>query len=77
MFNEKEYYKILFKVVIQMFVVLLHFSGSLGTKCISLNDELYMTKPYLIDLNLHYLHFYPFMVILDKCNGSFNTIDDP
>ena len=31
----------------------------------------------LINLNPNELHYYIFMVSLDRCNGSCNTLDDP
>ena len=48
---------------------------------ISLNNQSYMTRPAPIDLNSdeynQELRYYPFMVNLDRCNGSCNTLDDP
>ena len=54
-----------------MFIVLLNFSSSLATKCLCLNDEPCMVRPSLIDLNPVELKYYPFMISLDKCHGSF------
>ena len=34
------------------------------------------TRPFLIDLNPVELKYYPFMITLDKCNGSCNAVDD-
>ena len=42
----------------------------------SLNNELCITKPSLIDLNPVELSYYPFIVTLDRYNGSCNTIGD-
>ena len=55
-------------------MVLLSFSSSLATKCVSLNDEPHMIRPSLIDLNPFELQYYPFMISLDKCNGSYSLI---
>ena len=50
-----------------MFIGLsLSFSGSLVTKCISLNNEQCKIGPTLIDLNHLELNYYPFMISLDK-----------
>ena len=76
MSNEKEYNKMMFKFmfnyVIVFFIVLLPFSGSLDTKCISLDNELCLVRPTLIDLNSNVhnqrLRHYPFMVSLDRCD---------
>ena len=40
----------------------------------SLNDELCMIRPTLIDLNPVELKYYPFMINLDKCSGSFHAL---
>ena len=66
----------MFRLIKQVFIVLLNFSGSLVTKCVSLNNELCMSRPNLIDLNPIELNYYPFMVSLDKCSGSCNAADD-
>ena len=59
-----------------MFITSLSFSRFLATKCESLNNEPCMIRPTLVDLNLVWLNYYPFMVRLDKCSGSFNSVDD-
>ena len=43
------------------------------TKCVSLNDKPCMVRSTLIDLNPIKLKYYPFMISLDKCNGSCNV----
>ena len=60
----------------QVFPALLSFSGSLVTKCVSLNNEPCMIRPTFIHLNPMELNYYPFMIGLDKCNGSCNAVDD-
>ena len=52
------------------------FSRSLATKCVSLNIEPCIATITLIDLNLIELNYYPFMISLDKCNGSCNVVND-
>ena len=41
-----------------------------------MNNEPCMIRPTLVDLNPVWLNYYPFMVRLDKCSGSFNSVDD-
>ena len=60
----------------QVLIALLNFSGSLATKCLSLNNEPHMVRSTLIDLNNVELNYYPFMINFDKCNGNFNAVDD-
>ena len=49
-------------------------------ECMSLNNHSSKTRPTLIDLNpeVHsqILHYYAFMVNLDRCNGSWYTLDN-
>ena len=54
--------------------MLLSFSESLNTKCVSINDEKYMVRPTLADLNFVDLRYYPFMVSLDKFSRSCNIL---
>ena len=49
-------------------------SESLATECLSLNDQSFMIRPTLIDLNPVELKYYPFMISSDKCHGSFNIL---
>ena len=39
-----------------------------------INNEQCKTRPALIDLNTVGLKYYPFMISLDKYNGSINTL---
>ena len=50
------------------------------TKCVSLSDQKCMIQPTLINLHSNEysqeFHYYPFVVKLDKCVGSCNTLND-
>ena len=41
-----------------------------------INSEPCMIRPFLIDLNPIELKYHPFMINLDKCSGSCNSVDD-
>ena len=60
----------------QVFIALLSFSGSLATKCMPLNNEPFIARPTLIDLNPVEINYYSIVISLDKCNGSCNVVDD-
>ena len=64
----------MFSLIKQIFIVLLSFSSSLATKCLSFNDEPCMVRPTLIDLNPVALKYYPLMISLDKCSESCNVL---
>ena len=57
----------MFKLIKQAVVALLTFTGSLATKCMSLNSEPYIVRSTVIDLNPDELNYYPFMISLNKC----------
>ena len=71
-----------------MFIALLSFCKSLSSianspyhvKCISLNDQQWMTQATLINLHpneyIECLCYYPFAVNLNKCMRSCNTVKD-
>ena len=67
----------MFRLIKQVFVSFLSFSGSLAIKCMSLNNETCLARTILIDFNSNELYYYPFMVYLDNCDGTCNTLDDP
>ena len=60
-----------------MRIALLSFSRLLETKCISLNNQPFINRPTITDLNLDEhdqgLCHYPFMLILGRCNGNCNA----
>ena len=71
------------KFIKQAFIVILCLSGSLAhvakvsesTKYTSLNIEPCLTRPALFDLNSNKLHYYPYMVSLNRCNSSINMAE--
>ena len=66
----------MFRLIKHLFIALLSLSGSLATKCVSLNNEPCMIRPTIIDLNSVEHNYYSFMVCLDKCSGTSNAADD-
>ena len=59
-------YKTISSLIKQVFTVLLSFSNSLV--CLDL------LRPTVTDLNPVELIYYPFMINLDKCNGTCNVL---
>ena len=53
------------------------FSRSLATEWIPLHVEPRLAWPSLINLNTDEFHYNPFMVSLNRCNGSWNTLGEP
>ena len=54
--------------------IILSFSKSLRTKCLSVSDEPCMIRPTLIDLNSVELKYGQFIISLDKSTGSWNIL---
>ena len=44
---------------------------------ISMNNEQCIVRPTLVDLNLDELHYYPFIISMNGCDGGCNTTEDP
>ena len=55
-------------------------SASNYTKCVSLSNQKCRTQSTLINLHTdeysQELHYYPFAVKVDRCAGSYKTLDD-
>ena len=56
---------------------LLSFNRTLVAKLKSLNNEKFLARSALISLNHNELHYYQFVVSLDRYNRRCNTLDDP
>ena len=72
----------MFGIIKNMFIVLLGsiVNASNHTKCVSLNNQKCEIQPNLINLHPNEfnqeLHFYTFVVKLDNCVGSCNTLNN-
>ena len=44
------------------------------TKCLFLNEEPWMVRHTIINMNSIELKYYPFMISLNKCTGSCNVL---
>ena len=56
-------------------LVLLYFGGSFAAKYISMNYQPSMARLMLIDFNPDELHYYPFIISLDKCDVSSSAVE--
>ena len=72
----------MFGIIKNMFIVLLGsiVNASNHTKCVSINNQKCEIQPNLINLHPNEfnqeLHFYTFVVKLDNCVGSCNTLNN-
>ena len=81
-FKWKEHYKIMFGIILKMFIVLLASidNSSNHTKCMFLSNGKCKIYPTLINLHTNEykqeLHYHPFTVKLDKFIEIYNTLND-
>ena len=79
---KKTWSKIMFGLSKKIFIVLLSniVNGFNHTKCVSLRNRKCQIQPTLINLHPNEysleIHYYPFVVKLDRCVGSCNTLND-
>ena len=72
----------MFGLIKKIFIELLTglVNGSNHTKCVSLSNQKCMIQPTLINLHPNEYSqefpYYPFLVKLDRCVGSCNTLND-
>ena len=65
----------MFCLIKQVLIVLSGFSEYLAIKYVSLYDEPCMVRPtFFFFFNPVELKYYPFMVSLDRCNGSCSVL---
>ena len=46
-------------------------------KCVSMNNQERKISPEIININSDEPSFYPYSILVNKCNGSCNNINDP
>ena len=72
----------MFQITTKMFIVLSTniFNGSNHKKCVSLSNQKCMIQPTLINSHPNEysqeFYYYPFVINLDRCVGSWNTLNE-
>ena len=46
-------------------------------ECLSMNNQECKIRPEIINLNTNETLFYPYSIKINRCKGSYNTINDP
>ena len=54
-----------------------NLSNANSLKCVSMNNQECKIRPEIININTNEPLFYPYTIIMNKCKGSCNTINDP
>ena len=65
--------------VINLLISLFSIIKTKALKCVSVVNQKCMSSPKILDVNegVGEALFYPYNVLVNKCSGSCNTIDDP
>ena len=71
----------MFGFIKKVFVVVITFFNlnplnADSLECVSMNNQKCKIRPEIINVNNNELVFYPFSIIVNKCSGSCNNIND-
>ena len=67
----------MFGFIKRVFVVAMSFFSCNALKCVLINNQEYRTRPEVININSNEPLFYPYSILVNKCSGSCNNINDP
>ena len=76
-FNEKEYYKMMFRFIGTIFFTAMMFFSCSALKCVSMNNQEYKIRPEIININSSESLFYLYSILVNKRIGNCNNINDP
>ena len=82
-FNEKAWYKTMFKFIQKVFIVAMGFTGFNAIvnvnplKCVSIKNQECKVRLAMININSNETLFYPHSILANKCSGICNNINDP
>ena len=65
--------------IISLLISLFSIIKTKALKCISVVNQKCMPRPKILDVNegIGEALFYPYNVLVNKCSGSYNTLDNP
>ena len=65
--------------LIGLTISLFHIIKTKGLECVSIVNQKCMPRPKILDVNegIGEALFYPYNVLVNKCSGSCNTLDNP
>ena len=71
----------MFWFIKQIFILALIYFGNLSNvnslECVSIKNQECKARSKIVDINGNNPLFYPFSIIVNKCNGNCNNINDP
>ena len=65
--------------IINLFISLFSIIKTKALECVSVVNQKCMPRPKMLDVNegIGEALFYPYKVLVNKCSGSCNTLDNP
>ena len=66
-----------FDDLLLQFIVAMSFFSCTGLECVSINNQECRARPEVININSNELLSYPYSILVNKCSGSCNNINDP
>ena len=67
----------MFGFIKKMFVTAMTFFSSSALKYVSVNNEECKIRPKIVNINSTEPSFYPYSILVNKCSGTCNNINDP
>ena len=67
----------MFRFIKKVFIVAMSFFSSNALECISINNQECKIRTKIIDINNSEPTSYPFIIRINKCSGSCNSINGP
>ena len=66
-------------LLINLFINLFNILKVKTLECLSVTNQKYMPRPKILDVNegVGEVLFYPYNVVVNKCSGSWDMLDDP
>ena len=53
------------------------FFGCSTLKCVSMNNQECKVRPEILNISSNEPSFYPYSILVNKCSGSCNNINEP
>ena len=67
----------MFKFIKYIFFTIMTFISCHALKCVSMNNQECKIRPEIINFNSNKPSFYSYSILVNKCSGSSNNINDP
>ena len=67
----------MFGFIKTIFFTAMTFFSCNALKCVSMNNQECKTRPEITNINSNEPSFYPYSILVNKCSGSCNNINNP